>query len=75
MTEQHTTNEHRLDIRKYGPAHAAKELGVSVDTLKRWEAAGTIPKAHRTAGGHRRYSEHDVEVIRQHISKNQKVWN
>lgn len=35
-------------------SQAAKELGVSVDTLRRWEAAGKI-EAERTPGGHRRY--------------------
>jgi len=33
---------------------AAKELGVSKDTLRRWEAAGKI-EVERTPGGHRRY--------------------
>lgn len=33
---------------------AARELGVSRDTLRRWEAAGKI-EVERTAGGHRRY--------------------
>jgi excisionase family DNA binding protein len=33
---------------------AAKELGVSIDTLRRWEAAGKI-EVERTPGGHRRY--------------------
>ena len=33
---------------------AAKELGVSIDTLRRWEAAGKI-EGERTPGGHRRY--------------------
>lgn len=35
-------------------SQAAQELGVSVDTLRRWEAAGKI-EAERTPGGHRRY--------------------
>jgi len=33
---------------------AAKELGVSKDTLRRWEAAGKI-RSERTPRGHRRY--------------------
>lgn len=32
----------------------AKELGVSRDTLRRWEAVGKI-KSERTPRGHRRY--------------------
>ena len=33
---------------------AAKALGVSITTLRRWEAAGKLSAEH-TAGGHRRY--------------------
>ena len=33
---------------------AAKELGVALETLRRWEAEGKI-KVERTPGGHRRY--------------------
>ena len=33
---------------------AAKELGVTRDTLRRWEAAGKI-EVERTPNGHRRY--------------------
>ncbi|MDD2609498.1 MAG: helix-turn-helix domain-containing protein, partial [Giesbergeria sp.] len=33
---------------------AAKTLGVSITTLRRWEAAGKLSAEH-TAGGHRRY--------------------
>ncbi|BDG61815.1 hypothetical protein caldi_29050 [Caldinitratiruptor microaerophilus] len=39
---------------------AARELGVSAETLRRWEAAGKI-RAERTPGGHRRY---DLAVLR-----------
>jgi len=37
-----------------GIGEAAKVLGVSVSTLRRWEAAGRITPDH-TTGGHRRY--------------------
>lgn len=38
-----------------GISEAAAALGVSVTTLRRWEAAGRVV-AERSAGGHRRYS-------------------
>lgn len=38
---------------------AAKELGVSRDTLRRWEAAGKI-EVERTPNGHRRYDLMDL---------------
>ncbi|MBU0494481.1 MAG: IS607 family transposase [Chloroflexi bacterium] len=43
-----------MNAMKIRISQAAQELGVSVDTLRRWEAAGKI-QAERTPGGHRRY--------------------
>jgi len=40
--------------RLVGIGEAAKVLGVSITTLRRWEAAGRLSAEH-TAGGHRRY--------------------
>lgn len=40
---------------KVGIGRAAAELGVSPDTLRRWEAAGKI-SVERTPNGHRRYN-------------------
>ena len=40
---------------KISIAKAAAELGVSRDTLRRWERSGKIV-AERTAKGHRRYN-------------------
>ena len=43
-----------------GISEAAEVLGVSVTTLRRWEASGKLVAEH-TAGGHRRY---DIAVLR-----------
>ena len=40
--------------RVVGIGEAASALGVSITTLRRWEASGKL-KAEHTAGGHRRY--------------------
>jgi putative resolvase len=40
----------------YSISEAAKILGVSIPTLRRWEKNGKLP-ALRTLGGHRRYPE------------------
>jgi putative resolvase len=40
-------------------SEAARILGVSVDTLRRWEAAGKI-EVERTPGGHRRYDLNQI---------------
>ena len=40
--------------RLYSIGEASKALGVSITTLRRWEAEGRLIPEH-TAGGHRRY--------------------
>ena len=45
------------------PAEAAKELGVSVNTLSRWADLGLIAPV-RTLGGHRRYPVSEVQSAR-----------
>jgi len=47
----------------FAVSEAAKYLGVSPDTLRRWEKAGKIPAPTRTAGGARRYSKDLLEEI------------
>ncbi|WP_215891861.1 MerR family transcriptional regulator [Acidithiobacillus thiooxidans] len=45
-------------------ADAAKKLGVSTDTLRRWEREGKILPDRRTMGGWRLYSLETVEGIK-----------
>lgn len=42
---------------------AARELGVSTDTLRRWERAGKL-RARRDERGHRRVSRTEVQRLR-----------
>lgn len=44
------------------PAESAKLIGISRDTLKRWEKKGRITSL-RTPEGHRRYRRGDVEAL------------
>ncbi len=41
-----------------------KETGISADTLRAWERRYGLPKPQRTAGGHRLYSQHDIQLIK-----------
>ncbi|CEE60057.1 hypothetical protein XAC3218_1380013 [Xanthomonas citri pv. citri] len=55
----HLANDHRATVkaemeRLVGIGEAARALGVSITTLRRWEVAGRLSAEH-TAGGHRRY--------------------
>ena len=46
----------------YTIGQAAQQLGVSTDTLRRWEDEGRIAPI-RTAGNHRRYTREDIETL------------
>jgi MerR family copper efflux transcriptional regulator len=43
---------------------AAARSGVPAKTIRYYEEIGLIPKAARTDGGYRDYSDHDVEMLR-----------
>ena len=46
----------------YTPSEAARILGISISTLRRWEREGKI-RTVRTAGGHRRIPESEIRRI------------
>lgn len=58
-----------LDSGGYSIGDLAQRTGVQVSTLRAWERRHGFPLPERLAGGHRRYSERDVqgviEVVRQ----------
>lgn len=41
-----------------------KETGLAADTLRAWERRYGLPRPQRTAGGHRLYSQRDIETIK-----------
>ncbi len=41
-----------------------KETGIRPDTLRAWERRYGMPKPQRSAGGHRLYSQRDIEMIK-----------
>ena len=47
----------------YSPAQAVELTGFSLDTLRYYERIGLIEPVHRAAGGHRRYTEYDLEWL------------
>jgi len=60
--------------RLVGIGEAAKVLGVSITTLRRWEASGRLTAEH-TAGGHRRYDLAQLrpEMFRGEIDANRRT--
>ncbi len=41
-----------------------QETGIKADTLRAWERRYGLPEPDRTGGGHRLYSEYDIEAIK-----------
>ena len=52
----------KADAEWLRPGEAAKQLGVSTDTLRRWSTAGRLP-FYRADGGQRRYRSADVAAL------------
>jgi excisionase family DNA binding protein len=55
--EPGTTPEPRLGL---SISEAARVLGVSLSTVRRWSDAGVLP-SYRTPGGQRRYNREQLE--------------
>ena len=53
----------------YSIGYVARYYGVSVSTIRRWEAKGIIPKSIRTFGGHRRFDLAPSESSKQGLHK------
>ncbi len=55
------------------PAYTLKavlqETGLAADTLRAWERRYGLPAPQRTAGGHRLYSQYDVETVKWLIAR------
>ena len=45
------------------------ETGLAADTLRAWERRYGLPVPQRTAGGHRLYSQYDIETIKWLIAR------
>jgi DNA-binding transcriptional MerR regulator/methanogenic corrinoid protein MtbC1 len=43
--------------------------GIKSDTLRAWERRYGLPQPHRTPGGHRLYSQYDIEMIKWFIGR------
>lgn len=52
------------DDRVHGIGDVVERTGVAEGTLRMWERRHGFPTPARLASGHRRYSDHDIELIR-----------
>ncbi len=50
-------------------SEAAEQLGVSIDTLRRWDESGKLVAIKKEGGTHRYYREKDIEIFASDIFK------
>ena len=62
-----------MDKKRLTISEAAEIIGVSVDTLRRWDANGKLPEVHST-GGHRFYTELQLQIFLSDLIKNGWEW-
>lgn len=69
-----------VDLTKYMPnslisiGEAAKQLGTSIDTLRRWDAANRLPSIRSGPRGYRFYRQTDIDLFLRNESSLAKHW-
>jgi len=72
-----------LEVPTYNLGVVTQETGINPDTLRAWERRYGLPQPERSSGGHRLYSQCDIETVRwlmarqeegMRISKAVKLW-
>lgn len=53
----------------YNLGSVLRETGMKPDTLRAWERRYQLPQPERSAGGHRLYSQRDIEIIKWLLKK------
>lgn len=57
------------DIPTFNMKVVAQETGLTPDTLRAWERRYGMPSPERTKGGHRLYSQYEIDVLRWLIAR------
>lgn len=64
MANQSINKEPRYNLR-----FVLHETGIKADTLRAWERRYNLPQPERTAGGHRLFSDYDIETVKWLLSR------
>jgi methanogenic corrinoid protein MtbC1 len=56
---------------RYNLKAVVQQTGLKPDTLRAWERRYGLPTPERSSGGHRLYSQHDIDTIKWLISRQQ----
>jgi len=62
-------NINRKDAASFNMKAVVNETGIKPDTLRVWERRYGLPQPERTSGGHRIYSQRDVETLKWLIAR------
>lgn len=57
-------NQHNRKTPRYNLSFVIKETGMKADTLRAWERRYHLPQPQRGEGGHRLFSEEDIQTIK-----------
>jgi len=52
------------DVPTFNLKAVVRETGLKPDTIRAWERRYGVPKPRRTSGGHRLYSQRDIELLK-----------
>lgn len=52
------------DVPTFNLKAVVRETGLKPDTIRAWERRYGVPKPRRTSGGHRLYSQHDIDLLK-----------
>jgi hypothetical protein len=63
VSEQHLKDAHRPGNGVYTVGTVAARLGVAPETVRSWGIRYGLVASARTAGGHRRFSDHDLQTM------------
>ncbi|MDP1629488.1 MAG: helix-turn-helix domain-containing protein [bacterium] len=55
-------------------SEAAEIIGVSIDTLRRWDESGKLPAIRKEGSAHRYYREKDIEIFASDLFKLASEW-
>ncbi len=58
------TADTAVDMSRYSTQDGAQATGIPVTTILAWERRYGVPRPQRSDGGHRRYSQADVALLR-----------
>ncbi|MEM7035290.1 MAG: MerR family transcriptional regulator, partial [Chloroflexota bacterium] len=68
MTEPHADSYYE-ETPTYNLKVVVRETGLKADTLRVWERRYGLPQPQRTTGGHRLYSQRDIDILKWLVSR------